>query len=226
MYKLSPFVWREEDRKFRLLLRVVNVNPDPSKKVARIHSGISSDGLHFVLDETPVIAPGTELDSDDSGGCEDPSVVYVDGTYFVYYSGWNERLKRGQLLLASGPDLQHLAKRGIALPSTKTVRNPKRRRSSVPATAPGASFSNMRRRAARRSDSRHPGALTAPEVLPLRFDAREATWDSWHLSPGPIVDLNFGVSGDVLQRRNASAAVAHWLGCVRRCVFARRRALF
>lgn len=191
MYKLSPFVWREEDRKLRLLLRVVNVNPDPSKKVARIHSGISSDGLHFVLDETPVIAPGTEVDSDDSGGCEDPSVVYVDGTYFVYYSGWNERLKRGQLLLASGPDLQHLAKRGIALPSTKTVRNPKE------ATIARAGDGTWRLFFEHAQEGRSKIGLASSrrvdgpwEVLPLRFDAREATWDSWHLSPGPIVDLN------------------------------------
>src|SRR5579862_1381755 len=110
MFKLSPFVWREGDQ-LCLLLRVVNDDANPAKKVARIHSGTSRDGLHFVLDETPVIAPSPdEPDALDSGGCEDPSVAIVDGTYFVYYTGWNEHLKRGELLLASGPDLQHLGK--------------------------------------------------------------------------------------------------------------------
>jgi hypothetical protein len=34
MYKLSPFVWREDDH-FELLLRVVNYSEVPSEKVAR-----------------------------------------------------------------------------------------------------------------------------------------------------------------------------------------------
>lgn len=48
MYKLSPFVWREGDH-FELLLRVVNYSDNPSEKVARIHRGISLDGLRFAL---------------------------------------------------------------------------------------------------------------------------------------------------------------------------------
>jgi predicted GH43/DUF377 family glycosyl hydrolase len=99
MYKLSPFVWREGDH-FELLLRVVNYSDNPSEKVARIHRGISLDGLRFALGTHPVIAPGAE-ESYDGGGCEDPSVALVDGTYYVYYTGWNERLKRGELLLGA-----------------------------------------------------------------------------------------------------------------------------
>src|ERR1700738_3437842 len=88
MYKLSPFVWHEGDH-FELLLRVVNYSDTPSEKVARIHRGISLDGLAFALGAKPVIAPDDDVTgSYDSGGCEDPSVTSVDGSYYVYYTGW------------------------------------------------------------------------------------------------------------------------------------------
>ncbi|HVA28996.1 MAG TPA: hypothetical protein VNF68_12505, partial [Candidatus Baltobacteraceae bacterium] len=125
MYKLSPFVWREDDH-FELLLRVVNHSDIPSEKVARIHHGSSLDGVRFSLDETPVIAAGPDVpNSDDSGGCEDPTVACVDGVYYVYYTGWNEHLKRGELLLAVGTEPSALQKRGIAVGSTARTANPK-----------------------------------------------------------------------------------------------------
>src|SRR5271170_9056 len=79
MYKLSPFVWREGEH-FEMLLRVVNHSDNPSEKVARIHRGVSLDGLRFALGEEPVIAPGNDVPGSlDSGGCEDPTVAYADG---------------------------------------------------------------------------------------------------------------------------------------------------
>ena len=44
-------------------------------------------------------------DSYDSVGCEDPTVAYSNGKYYLYDRGWNEHIKRGELLLASGPTL-------------------------------------------------------------------------------------------------------------------------
>ena len=125
MYKSSPFVWQEDDR-FELLLRLVNYSENPSEKVARIHHGSSGDGLRFWIDETPAIQPGPDVpDSYDSGGCEDPTLARVDGVYYVYYSGWNEHLKRGELLLATGTKISSLQKKGIALKSTEKAANPK-----------------------------------------------------------------------------------------------------
>ena len=42
MYKLSPFVWRENDV-YRMLVRAVNPSDDPTQKVARIFYGESKD---------------------------------------------------------------------------------------------------------------------------------------------------------------------------------------
>ena len=66
------------------------------------------------MDSQPVIAPGPE--DYDIAGCEDPTLAVVNKTCYVYYSGWNETEKTGQLLLASGPDCAHLEKRGVRLP--------------------------------------------------------------------------------------------------------------
>lgn len=187
MYKLSPFVWRESDH-YELLLRVVNYSDTPSEKVARIHRGLSLDGVHFALGAQPVIPPGDDVpDAYDSGGCEDPTVAYVDGTYYVYYTGWNEHLKRGELLLASGPTLQALEKRGIALPSTPTHRNPKE------AEIVRADDGTWRLFFEYAEDERSKiGVARAPRVdgpwtvQPPLFGARDG-WDAWHLSTGPVI---------------------------------------
>jgi hypothetical protein len=82
--------------------------------------------LRFVLDDTPAIAPSPDVPcAYDSGGCEEPAVARVAGSYYVYYSGWNEHLKRGELLPASGPYVHHLQRKGIALESSEQVINPK-----------------------------------------------------------------------------------------------------
>lgn len=191
MYKLSPFVWH--DRKdFELLLRVVNYSDDPSQKVARVHYGRSSDGLHFVLGDKPVIAPGPDVpNSYDSGGCEDPTLAEADGTYYVYYSGWNERLKRGELLLASGPDVEHLQKRGIALVSSDSARNPKEAEIVRVADGSWRLFFEFAHEDRSKIGIARSARVDGPwEVLMPLFDARPEAWDSWHLSTGPILDSN------------------------------------
>src|SRR5690349_6630079 len=95
MYQLSPFVWREGDV-HHILIRAVPHVENPAEKIARIYHGRSSDGLTFEMDSTPAISPGPS--DDDAGGCEDPSLAIVDGTYYAYYTGWNEKAKRGQLM--------------------------------------------------------------------------------------------------------------------------------
>jgi predicted GH43/DUF377 family glycosyl hydrolase len=188
MYKLSPFVWRERDH-YDLLLRVVNFSDNPAQKIARIHRGLSLDGLHFALGAQPVIPPGEDLPgSYDSGGCEDPTVAAVGGHYYVYYTGWNEHDKRGELLLASGPSLDHLTKRGIALPSTPNARNPKEAEIVQAADGTWRLFFEYAH-----EDRSKIGIASAPNVdgpwsvgAPL-FGARSG-WDDWHLSTGPVIN--------------------------------------
>ncbi len=190
MYKLSPFVWRTNDR-FELLLRVVNHDDDASKKVARIHYGASLDGVHFVIDDDPVIAPDARPDAFDNGGCEDPSLATVDGMHHVYYTGWNERAKRGELLLASGGDLRHLAKRGIALASSEATRNPKE--AEIVRADDGSwrlFFEYAHDDRSKIGIARSPNVDGPWQVLPPLFEARPELWDNYHLSTGPVVTSN------------------------------------
>lgn len=191
MYKLSPFVWRATTA-YGLMLRVVNVDSDPSRKVARIHAGHSSDGLRFVVDESPVIAPAPDIADADSGGCEDPTLAYVGGTYYVYYTGWNESRKSGKLLLADGPDPRRLVKRNVALEASDGFGNPKEA-TIVQAPDRWLLFFEFAR-----DDRSWIGVAESTSVAgPWRiarepFESRDGVWDSWHLSPGPVVDTQAG----------------------------------
>jgi predicted GH43/DUF377 family glycosyl hydrolase len=190
MYKLSPFVWSTNER-FELLLRVVNHDDDASRKIARIHYGTSLDGVHFALDDIPVIAPDPDPGAVDNGGCEDPSLATVDGVRYVYYTGWNARAKRGELLLASGGDLRHLVKRGIALASSEAARNPKE--AEIVRVEDGswrlffeyAHDDRSKIGIARSSNVDGPWQVLAP-----LFEARHDLWDNYHLSTGPVLTSN------------------------------------
>jgi len=210
MYLLSPFVWREGTR-YRMLLRAVPRCDDPAQKIARVHYAESSDGLRFTLQDKAAIAPGGEHDKD---GCEDPTVCIVDGYYYVYYTGWNETVKRGQLMLAAGRDIHHLEKRGTALPWTPERKNPKE------ATVAQASDGSWRMFFEYANDERSKiGVASAPAVSgPWRvaeplFEARGERWDSWHLSTGPIVASQ---SGEPMMFYNGATRDAAWrIGWIR-----------
>lgn len=208
MYKLSPCVWREDGR-FDLLLRIVNHSEVPSEKIARIHYGRSSDGLTFTLDDEPVIAPGLDVpQSFDSGGCEDPTLAYVDGTYYVYYSGWNEHLKRGTLLLATGPDVHHLQKCGIALASSERVANPKEATIARVDDGTWRLFFEYAHEGRSKIGLARSASVSGPwEVLEPPFDARPDTWESWHLSTGPILEANME---EPVMFYNGATRTAHW----------------
>ena len=189
MYKLSPFVWYE-DGLCKLLLRLVNFSVNASEKVARIHYGESEDGLTFRLDETPCIAPDPDPSAYDNGGCEDPTLARV-ADYYVYYSGWNEPQKRGELLLASGANVRRLQKRGIALPSSDAFMNPKEATIVQSADGTWRLFFEYAHEDKSKIGIAKSGSVDGPwQVLTPLFEARPDRWDSWHLSTGPIVNSN------------------------------------
>jgi predicted GH43/DUF377 family glycosyl hydrolase len=68
-YVLSPFaMYRAE--KYEMVVRLVNRDDDPAKKISRIHYAASEDGVRFEVGRE-VITPGG-ADEPDSAGCEDP----------------------------------------------------------------------------------------------------------------------------------------------------------
>lgn len=124
----------------------------------------------------------------------------------MYYTGWNEHLKRGKLLLASGPSLECLEKRGIALPSTPSEINPKE------AEIVQADDGSWRLFFEYAQDDRSKIGIAASSCVdgpwtvqkPL-FESR-AGWDEWHLSTGPVI------GGDMLPVMfyNGATRQAQW----------------
>lgn len=184
MYTLSPFVWREQDG-YHVLLRCVPHSDDPARKISSIFYGRGSNGDHFRIASRPVLAPDTELDS---GGCEDPTVCRFENAYHVFYSGWNEELHGGNLLVARGPSLDRLEKHGKALPPNDCFE--KCKEATVVRRADGTWLMFFEYSHGGRS---RVGTATAPSLRGTwaygwaLFESRFDHWDSWHLSTGPII---------------------------------------
>jgi predicted GH43/DUF377 family glycosyl hydrolase len=205
MYKLSPFVWREK-RLFKMLIRAVNPSPDVTQQAARAYYGTSKDGIRFKMDDGPTLAPGT--DSSDKDGCEDPSVIAFNDTYFVYYTGWNVTKREGQLMLATGKDVQRLDSKKISIASKKPYLNPKEATITRLKNGKWALFfeyAHDNKSKLGRAFSKNPDGPWKIEGEFLK--ARKDSWDDYHLSAGPCL------VNDVFQSvmfYNGSNAQAHW----------------
>lgn len=185
---------------------------DPAKKIARIHYGESRDGLTFTVDDEPLLGPGES--GEDRDGCEDPTALTVDAKYYVYYTGWNEAQKRGQLMLASGTDLQHLQKCGVALAWSPEFQNPKE--ATVARTSDGTwrLFFEFAAGAVSKIGIAASESVAGPwRIREPLWHARPDHWDAWHLSTGPIVAED---SENPIMFYNGATADARWrIGWVR-----------
>ncbi|RWY51213.1 glycoside hydrolase family 130 protein [Mucilaginibacter gilvus] len=205
MYKLSPLVW-EENGSYQMLVRAVNTSEDPTQKVARVYAGSSKNGLTFKMSDGPVIAPGTS--SLDKDGCEDPTVVCVPKGYLVYYTGWNQTKMEGQLLMAGGKSLDTLALKGVAISSKKPYLNPK----EATVTQLKNGKWNLLFEYADEKRSKLGLALSAKPEGPWKIKGEfmatvKDNWDSYHLSPGPVLtDAN----GQSVLFYNGADDQAHW----------------
>lgn len=205
MFKLSPWVW-EENGVYQMLVRAVNTSEDAPQKVARVYSGSSKNGIDFTMSDGPVIAPGTN--SYDKDGCEDPTVVCIDKKYLVYYTGWNQTKMEGQLLLAKGKTLESLKLAGVAIPSKKPYINPKE--ATVHQLKNGKwvllfEYANQKR--SKLGIARSAKANGPWKIKGEYLTAVDDSWDSYHLSPGPIVtDCN----GQTVMFYNGSDPDAKW----------------
>ncbi len=206
MYTLSPFVWKDGGG-WEMLVRAVPRRDDqPALKIACAYYGVSEDGLHFAMDDAPAIAPGPG--ADDLDGCEDPTAAIWSGTYYVYYTGWNQRKMQGNLLLASGPDPRHLVKRGVYLAATPAADNPKE--ATVVSVADGTwrlFFEYAEGEASKIGIASAPSVEGPWTVGKPLFEARGDAWDSWHLSTGPMLQSD---PSRPVMFYNGATRDAHW----------------
>ncbi|MEO5587692.1 MAG: glycosidase [Novosphingobium sp.] len=183
---MSPYVWHAHG-KLHLLARVLRNPLEPGDPTGVIYAGTSKDGLRFTMKRKPAILPGP--DEIDAGGVEDPTVVLSsDCDLLVFYTGVDARREQGSLIVASGPDLDHLTKQQVTLKAPEGEGNIKEATVAQGADGRWRLFYEYARDNASRigmAVADHPeGPWT---VADDPFTIREDSWDSWHLSTGPIM---------------------------------------
>ncbi|HWC19922.1 MAG TPA: glycoside hydrolase family 130 protein [Terriglobales bacterium] len=82
---------------------------------SRIGYASSTDGIHFMVRDLPVLVP--EADYEKDGGVEDPRILRIADTYYLTYTGYNKQ--DAQLCMATSKDLIHWTRKGILLPAYK-----------------------------------------------------------------------------------------------------------
>jgi beta-1,2-mannobiose phosphorylase / 1,2-beta-oligomannan phosphorylase len=209
-FVLSPYaVYRNQ--KYEMLVRLVNRDDDPAKKVSRIHYASSSDGVAFDIGRE-VIGPGT-ADAPDGAGCEDPSVVRWGDSYRVFYSGYNAQRKVSSMLGATGNVLSELTKVGTVVEPSDVFANPKEA-ALVPVPGGFRMFFEYARHGASLIGVADAARLEGPwkyGTSPL--EPRPKNFDSWHLSPSSAIPCDDGTH--VLFYNGASKETAWRIGWAR-----------
>ena len=203
MFKLSPFVW-EENGSYHLLIRAVNPSGDRTQKVARIYYGKSADGVTFKMDDGPVIAPSTS--AFDKDGCEDPTVIKKGNNYLVYYTGWNQTKQEGQLLLAKG-DIHQLSFSNVSLASKLPYLNPKEATVTPFKDHWILFFEYANEERSKLGFATSDSAEGPWEINGEYLKTNNSAWDSYHLSPGPVIK---DPKGSIVMFYNGSKKGAHW----------------
>ena len=183
---MSPYVWRTDEGIYAMLVRAVP-RPGETGDTGTIWYATSTDGLKFTATDRPILSPGPG--PDDVGGCEDPTPVFCeDGSVVIYYTGVDATRTHGEMLYAVGPSIDRLAKQGVAMPSTPSQGNIKE--ATVDRTRRGGwrMFFEFARNEASLVGLAIGGDIAGPwtdEREP--FAPRTDSWDSWHLSTGPLL---------------------------------------
>lgn len=97
-----------------LLFRAIDAH-----NTSRIGYAERSGDANFTIDPQPVLSPETAYEKD--GGCEDPRLVQIAGTYYLTYTGYNRR--DAQLCLATSSDLKQWQRRGVIMPANRGTWN-------------------------------------------------------------------------------------------------------
>lgn len=100
------------DDKVWLLYRAQN-----SSKISSIGLAWSDDGYNFTRYTKPVISPTEWYEI--PGGCEDPRIIRVNGTFYLTYTGYDGKTAR--LCMATSQDLVSWKKIGPILPNVTDV---------------------------------------------------------------------------------------------------------
>lgn len=109
LYKPSAIV---VDDLIWLLYRAQN-----SSKTSTVGLAWSTDGYNFTRYNEPVLTPTEPYET--PGGCEDPRVIRVNGTFYMTYTGFDGAVAR--LCMATSTDLVTWTKHGPIMPDITDV---------------------------------------------------------------------------------------------------------
>jgi len=122
----NPAVIKDGDR-YVMLYRAQD-----SKGTSRIGIATGRDGIHFVREAEPALAP--EADYERGGGVEDPRLVKIGATFYLTYTAYDG--KNAQLALATSSDLRRWERRGVIMPANTGRWNVKWTKSGAILTEP------------------------------------------------------------------------------------------
>lgn len=183
---MSPYVWRADDGSYAMLVRAVP-RPGETGDTGTIWYATSTDGLRFTATDVPVLCPGPG--PDDIGGCEDPTPVFnADGSVVIYYTGVDATRTHGEMFYATGPSISQLEKQGVAMQNTPSQGNIKE--ATVDRTKSGGwrMFYEFACGEASLVGLAVSDGVAGPWTdKPAPFVPRPESWDSWHLSTGPML---------------------------------------
>ncbi len=83
--------------------------------VSHIGLARSRDGYHFEREAEPILSP---VEDYERYGCEDPRIAFIEGTYYLTYTGWDRKAAR--LCLATSTDLRTWTRHGPLFPGFDT----------------------------------------------------------------------------------------------------------
>ena len=222
---MSPYVWKAGDGSYAMLVRAVP-RAGETGDTGTIWYATSTDGLRFTATDTPVLSPGPG--AEDIGGCEDPTPVFrPDGSVVIYYTGVDATRSHGEMLYAVGPSIDRLKKMGVAMPNTPSQGNIKEATVDQTETGGWRMFYEFARHEASLVGLAVSDAVAGPwtdERNP--FAPRTDSWDSWHLSTGPLlttdktlpVKFYNGATQDARWRIGWIAFDAEYTKVVDRCI--------
>ncbi len=105
----NPAAWTDGVTVF-LLYRAQGLPDSPREPAtSRIGLALSTDGTVFHRAPEPILEPTEVFEL--HGGCEDPRVVAIDGTFYMTYTAFDGRIARSAM--ATSKDLRHWKKRGL-----------------------------------------------------------------------------------------------------------------
>ncbi|MFW2850411.1 glycosidase [Sphingomonas sp. TX0543] len=207
---MSPYVWQRPDGKFAMLVRAVpraDYDHGAAGDTGTIWHALSDDGLSFAVEGGAVLSPGPG--PDDIGGCEDPTpVVMPDGSLVVYYTGVDGTRAHAQLLYATGDSLSTLSKQGVAMLNSGSEGNIKE--ATVDRTKAGKwrLFFEYAHAEASLVGLAIGQTVSGPwDNQAQPFAPRTDSWDSWHLSTGPLLTAD---KDTPVMFYNGATRDAHW----------------